>query len=77
MFKAINMKKLLLSCFGMGLFSLLQAQTWVIGNCELTTLNTVNNKEAVAPKTGVAEFSKKNSAYTFPKYSYTVLTLKR
>jgi hypothetical protein len=34
-------------------------------------------KEAEAPKTGLAEFSKKNSAYTFPKYSYTVLTLKR
>jgi hypothetical protein len=33
-------------------------------------------KEAVAPKTGVAEFSKKNAAYTFPKYSYTVLMLK-
>jgi hypothetical protein len=54
-----------------------KAQTWVIGDCELTTLNTVSNKEAVAPKTGSAAFSKKNSAYTFPKYSYTVLTLKR
>lgn len=54
-----------------------KAQTWVIGDCELTTLNTVRNKEAVAPKTGIAAFSKKNAAYTFPKYSYTVLTLKR
>ena len=54
-----------------------KAQTWVIGDCELITLNTVRNKEAVAPKTGIAAFSKKNAAYTFPKYSYTVLTLKR
>jgi len=54
-----------------------KAQTWMIGDCELTTLNTVSNKEAVAPKTGSATFSKKDAAYNFPKYSYTVLTLKR
>jgi hypothetical protein len=52
-----------------------KAQTWLIGDCELATLNTVNNKEAVAPKTGSATFSKKNAAFTFPKYSYTIITL--
>ena len=36
-----------------------KAQTWVIGDCELTTLNTVNNKEAVAPKSGISAFSRK------------------
>jgi hypothetical protein len=54
-----------------------KAQTWVIGDCELTTLNTVNNKEAVAPKTGSVPFSKKDASYTFPKYSYTVITLRK
>jgi alpha-N-arabinofuranosidase len=54
-----------------------KAQTWVIGDCELTTFNTVNNKVAVAPKTGTVSFSKKDAAYTFPKYSYTIITLKK
>ena len=53
-----------------------KAQTWVIGDCELTEFNTVNNKENVAPKTSSVPFNKKNAAYTFPKYSYTVITLK-
>lgn len=54
-----------------------KAQTWTIGDCELTGFNTVENKTAVAPKTGVVPFAKKNAAYTFPKYSYTILTLKK
>jgi hypothetical protein len=37
----------------------------------------VNNKEAVAPKTGVATIGKKDAGYTFPKYSYTIITLKK
>jgi alpha-L-arabinofuranosidase len=54
-----------------------KATTWTIGDCELNTLNTVNNKEAVAPKTGVATIGKKDAGYTFPKYSYTIITLKK
>jgi len=54
-----------------------KAQTWTIGDCELTGFNTVDNKTAVAPKLGAVPFGKKNAAYTFPKYSYTVLTLKK
>lgn len=54
-----------------------KAQTWTIGDCELTGFNTVDNKTAVAPKTGMVAFGKKNAAYTFPKYSYTILTLKK
>jgi len=54
-----------------------KASTWVIGDCELTTYNTVINKESVAPKTGSVSFSKKDAVYTFPKYSYTVITLKK
>jgi len=54
-----------------------KANIWFIGGCELTGLNTVENKEAVAPKTGSISFSKKDATYTFPKYSYTVITLKK
>jgi len=54
-----------------------KASTWTIGDCDLNTLNTVNNKEAVAPKTGVVTISKKDAQYTFPRYSYTVITLKK
>jgi hypothetical protein len=54
-----------------------KAQTWVIGDCDLTELNTVDNKNNVAPITGSASFSKKNAEFTFPRYSYTVITLRR
>lgn len=54
-----------------------RAQTWTIGDCDLTGFNTVDNKTAVAPKTGVVAFGMKNADYTFPKYSYTILTLKK
>jgi len=54
-----------------------KASTWMIGDCELNTLNTLSNKEAVAPKTGTMTFSRKDTKYTFPKYSYTIITLKK
>ena len=54
-----------------------KAQTWVIGDCELTALNTVDNKNRVAPKVANVTFAKKNSEYIFPKYSYTIITLKK
>ncbi|MDD5184096.1 MAG: alpha-L-arabinofuranosidase C-terminal domain-containing protein [Paludibacter sp.] len=54
-----------------------KASTWVIGDCELTAYNTVDNKENVAPKTGSIIFRKKDASYTFPKYSYTVITLRK
>jgi alpha-L-arabinofuranosidase len=54
-----------------------KAYSWVIGDCELTMLNTVENKENIVPKSGSLAFSKKNAIYTFPKYSYTVITLKK
>jgi hypothetical protein len=41
------------------------------------TLNIVNNKEAVAPKTGTITIGKKDAQYIFPKYSYTIITLKK
>ena len=54
-----------------------KAQTWMIGDCELTDYNTVEEKDKVAPKKGTTKMSGKNSKYTFPKYSYTVITLKK
>jgi len=52
-----------------------KAETWTIGDCELTDYNTVENKTAVAPVLGKTSFKKKGTEYTFPKYSYTVITL--
>ena len=54
-----------------------KAGTWTIGDCELTAFNTKDNKEAVAPRTGMVNFRKKNAEYTFPKYSYTIITLRK
>jgi len=54
-----------------------KAQTWTIGDCELNAFNTVDNKTAVSPKTGVIAYKKKDMKYTFPKYSYTMITLKK
>jgi alpha-L-arabinofuranosidase len=54
-----------------------KAGIWTIGDCELTALNTVDNKNRVAPKITSATLAKKNAEYTFPKYSYTIITLKK
>jgi len=53
------------------------AQTWTIGDCGLKELNTVENKKNVAPKTGEAAFTNNGTSYTFPKYSYTIIALKK
>ncbi len=60
-----------------GIKSGAKASTWTLGDCELTALNTVDNKTRVSPKIATIPFAKKNAAYTFPKYSYTIITLKR
>ena len=34
-------------------------------------------KDKVAPKTTTMKMKRKNTKYTFPKYSYTVISLKK
>lgn len=46
-----------------------------IGDCDLTEYNTYNNMNNVAPKRKAATLSGKEAKYTFPRYSYTVITL--
>ena len=53
------------------------ATVWTLGGCELTDYNTVEEKDKVAPKLGKMKMKRKNTKYTFPKYSYTVITLKK
>ena len=53
-----------------------KAETWTIGDCELTDYNTVENKTAVAPVTGTVKSGRKME-YTFPRFSYTVITLRK
>jgi alpha-L-arabinofuranosidase len=54
-----------------------KVEVWSIGGCDLTETNTVDNKMNVSPKVSKATLSKKNAKYTFPRYSYTIIKLKR
>ncbi|MDR0865488.1 MAG: hypothetical protein LBO74_11230, partial [Candidatus Symbiothrix sp.] len=54
-----------------------KAEVQTIGDCELTAYNTYENKDNVVFKPSVATIKKKDAHYTFPKYSYTVITLKK
>lgn len=54
-----------------------KADIQTIGDCELTEYNTVDNMDNVIFKPSKAIIAKKDAKYTFPRYSYTVITLKR
>jgi len=54
-----------------------RASVVTIGDCDLTEYNTYDNMNNVVPKRTQATISGKDAKYTFPKYSYTVITLKR
>ncbi len=54
-----------------------KADVQTIGGCELTEYNTYENQNNVVFKPSKVTLAKKNASYTFPKYSYTVITLKR
>ncbi|MDR1762655.1 MAG: hypothetical protein LBR64_01685 [Dysgonamonadaceae bacterium] len=54
-----------------------QAQVITLGDCDLTEYNTYDNMNNVSPKYSKAVISSKNAKYTFPRYSYTVITLKK
>ncbi|MDR3309382.1 MAG: hypothetical protein LBS80_05460, partial [Tannerella sp.] len=53
-----------------------RSEVQTIGDCDLNESNTYNNKENVVFKRSEAVIAKKNSRYTFPRYSFTVITLK-
>ncbi len=48
-----------------------------IGNCDLTEYNTYADMNNVVPVRSKATFSRKNTKYVFPRYSFTVITLKK
>jgi alpha-L-arabinofuranosidase len=54
-----------------------RAEVITIGDCDLTEFNTYANMNNVAPKRKQATISGRNAKYTFPRYSYTVITLKK
>lgn len=54
-----------------------KAEIQTIGGCELTEYNTRDNMNNVVFKPSQATFTRKNTHYLFPKYSYTVITLKK
>jgi len=54
-----------------------KADVITIGDCDMTEYNTYDNMNNVAPKRKQATLSGKDAKYTFPRYSYTVITLKK
>lgn len=54
-----------------------KAEIYTIGDCALTEYNTYEKMNNVVFKPSQATIAKKDAKYTFPKYSYTVITLKR
>jgi hypothetical protein len=54
-----------------------RAQVVTIGDCDLTEYNTYDNRDNVVPVRTQATIRSKDAAYTFPRYSYTMITLKR
>ena len=54
-----------------------RAEVWSIGGCDLTETNTVDNKMNVSPKVKKVSLSGKKAKYTFPRYSYTIIKLRR
>ncbi|MCD7930798.1 MAG: hypothetical protein LUH15_05225 [Tannerellaceae bacterium] len=47
------------------------------GGYALDETNTDTNMFNVVPKTSRTNLAHKNAKYTFPKYSYTIITLSR
>lgn len=55
-----------------------KAEIHTIGDCKLTEFNTYDHKDNVVFKSFLKKFPyKKDVSYTFPKYSYTVITIKK
>ena len=54
-----------------------RAEIWTIGGCDLTETNTVDNKMNVSPNEKKVSLPRKGAKYTFPRYSYTIIKLKR
>lgn len=54
-----------------------KAEVQTIGGCDLTESNTYENQENVVFRPSTAKIARKNAKYTFPRYSYTVITLRR
>lgn len=52
-----------------------KAKVRTIGDCGLTEANTSENMNNIVPETKTISFSAKNAKYSFPKYSYTIITL--
>lgn len=52
-----------------------KAKVWTIGDCALNEINTDKHMHNVVPKTSQVSLARKNAKYTFPKYSYTIITL--
>ena len=53
------------------------AESWMIGDCSLDETNTYEKQTNVAPVIRTVKASRANWKYTFPKHSFTIITLKQ
>lgn len=53
-----------------------KVEAWIIGGCDLNETNTYENQNNIIPVVKVVKAAKANRKYSFPKYSYTIITLK-
>ncbi|MDR0574963.1 MAG: hypothetical protein LBG96_13225 [Tannerella sp.] len=54
-----------------------RADVITIGDCDLTEYNTYENMNNIVPLRKQVTLGGKDAKYTFPRYSYTVITLKK
>jgi hypothetical protein len=54
-----------------------KASVWSIGGYDLTETNTVDNKLNVSPKEKRVVLPRKGLKYTFPRYSYTIIKMRK
>lgn len=54
-----------------------KTEAFTIGNCELTAFNSYENRDNVNFSPVNITMKKEDTVYTFPKYSYTVVTLRQ
>jgi hypothetical protein len=51
-----------------------KVDTWTIGGCDPDETNTDKNMFNVVPEISQVSLPRKNAEYTFPRYSYTIMT---
>jgi alpha-L-arabinofuranosidase len=54
-----------------------KADVWYIGGCDLEETNHADNKMNVSPQEKRIVLPRQGAKYTFPRYSYTIIKMKK